>query len=409
MRHMYGQIELHRVLDSVDLIAVCDVNRSSAEHVAGVAEKGLGTRPAIYSDFDELLDKEKDLDAVDIVTDVGQHHVVALKAFEAGVHVAVEKPMAVTVRACRTMIEAAERTGCILSISENFRRDPITRLARAVLDSDELGGRRLMMDVSTWGTREMPHSTAWRHLKVRGGYLLDYGVHQTDLFIFFMDHAKRVFAETHLWEKFRKATDKPVSPAMAQFYGHRVREEVEKGDTVETTSEDMVSAAIRFESGALGNFAMSVAAPGERTNLGIIHSDQGSVQVPSSRSGRPLRVTMMDAEEPLSEADVLDLAPDFEIDDLTAPFFGGKRRFSSYRMTFEEIDAKLIAIELQDLVNAITTGSELYVPGSVGLDAVALVYAILESGHSSQSVSFQDVVQDRVNEYQREINEYAGL
>ena len=46
---------------------------------------------------------------------------------------------------------------------------------------------------------------------------------------------------------------------------------------------------------------------------------------------------------------------------------------------------------------------------AIGLDAVALTYAFLESGHLRQPVSFADVAEDRVNSYQQEINAAAGL
>ena len=98
LHHLYGHVELHPVFNSFDLLAVCDVNASAAEHVASEAE-GLGKKPRVYTSFDELPKKERGLDAVDIVTDAGLHHVLALKAFEAGVHVAAEKPMGLTVRA----------------------------------------------------------------------------------------------------------------------------------------------------------------------------------------------------------------------------------------------------------------------------------------------------------------------
>ena len=48
--------------------------------MAGIAQKGLGKRPTVYTDFDELLAKEDGLQAVDIVTDAARHHVIALKA-----------------------------------------------------------------------------------------------------------------------------------------------------------------------------------------------------------------------------------------------------------------------------------------------------------------------------------------
>ena len=47
--------------------------------------------------------------------------------------------------------------------------------------------------------------------------------------------------------------------------------------------------------------------------------------------------------------------------------------------------------------------------GEEGLDAVALSYAILESGHLVQPVSFDDVRSDRVNAYQQQINQAAKL
>ena len=40
---------------------------------------------------------------------------------------------------------------------------------------------------------------------------------------------------------------------------------------------------------------------------------------------------------------------------------------------------------------------------------MALSYAILESGHVAQPVGFDDVRGDRVNAYQRSINEAVGL
>ena len=204
LRHLYGEVELQRRADSFDVVAVCDLNRSAAEHVANEAEKGLGRRPAVYTDFQDLLDSEKDLDAVDIVTDVGLHHRLAFMAFEAGVNVAVEKPMGVTVRACLRMMEAAERAGKVLLVEENHRRDPVNRLVKAILDSGALGGTRLMHVASLGGTRSLPHGTAWRHIKNRGGFLLDYGVHDTDLFLYFLGEIESVFAETRLWEPVRQ-------------------------------------------------------------------------------------------------------------------------------------------------------------------------------------------------------------
>ena len=409
LRHMYGEIELERQgYDTFEVVALCDLNESAAAHVAGVAEEGLGARPSIYTDFDELLRIEKP-DAVDIVTDSRFHHVAAIKAFEAGVHVAVEKPLGLTVRACQMIIEAAESSGCVLSVSENYRRDPMNRLVRAILDARVLGDPRLVVDLGLSGTKFMPHSTAWRHIKTRGGYLLDYAVHNADLMLFFMGDVDSIYAETRLWEKVRNVNREPLSGQMKKFYGHRVPERIEEAETVETDSEDMALALVRFKSGALGQFGMSIAAPGERTGARVIYCADGSIGLPGSRSGEPALITPAGEDDSIPEAEVMGLAPKWELDDLTASFWDGRRRMSSYEMDFEAIDRKLLALEVQDMANAVLHGTEREVTGEVGLKAVALTYAFLESGALREPVAFDDVANDRVNDYQSEINAAAGL
>ncbi len=413
LRHLYGEVELQRRADSFDLVAVCDLNQSAADYVADEAEKGLGRRPKVYTDFEDMLDSERDLDAVDIVTDVGLHDRLTNMAFEAGLNVAVEKPMGVTVRACLRMMEAAEKAGKVLLVEENHRRDPVNRLVKAILDSGALGAPRLMHVASFSGTRRLPHGTAWRHIKNRGGYLLDYGVHDADLFLYFLGEIESVFAETRLWEQTRQTsrehTAEPGSWGLGAYYAHRVKEDLERAATLECTSEDMSLGLLRFSSGAIGYYGKSIAAPGQLLDTDVIYCGEGSIQLPGSRSGRPTRITRLEGREPISEEDVLSLAPDFELDDLTASFFDGRRRIASYDYGGAEIDRKFIAMGLKDLADSIEHGRQPEMSGQVGLDAVALCYALLESGHAGQRTLFADVAGDRVNAYQREVNEHAGI
>ena len=59
--------------------------------------------------------------------------------------------MGITVRACLRMIEAASAAGKVLSVSENYRRDPMNRLTKALLRSGAIGEPRLVIDVATSG------------------------------------------------------------------------------------------------------------------------------------------------------------------------------------------------------------------------------------------------------------------
>jgi hypothetical protein len=58
LRYLCGQVELQRVIDSVDLVAVCDRKSFAAQHVASEAENMLGTRPNFHGEFVELLKRE---------------------------------------------------------------------------------------------------------------------------------------------------------------------------------------------------------------------------------------------------------------------------------------------------------------------------------------------------------------
>ena len=99
------------------------------------------------------------VEVLDIVAAASAHHSIAGVAAENGVHVLCEKPMAPTVAACRTMQATAQKYGTVLSIAENYRRDPISRLAKALLDAGAIGDIRTVLDFSAGGGRNA--SAGW--------------------------------------------------------------------------------------------------------------------------------------------------------------------------------------------------------------------------------------------------------
>ncbi len=66
---------------------------------------------ASYADFRELLDKEKDVDAVKVMTPDHLHATISLAAMKKGKHVAVHKPVANRVSEVRMVVETARKTG----------------------------------------------------------------------------------------------------------------------------------------------------------------------------------------------------------------------------------------------------------------------------------------------------------
>ena len=162
-RHLYGLRELvQSPFSNVELCAVCDIRRENAELAALEAEKLMGVRPEIFTDLEEMARAVPDLTAVDVVTDPSVHHNVVCQALDLGLHVMVEKPMAITVKACRQMIEAAEaeqpssvgggelptrslRSASPLSVGDWRNRDALSR----VVPCAESGERYLYHPLAT--------------------------------------------------------------------------------------------------------------------------------------------------------------------------------------------------------------------------------------------------------------------
>src|SRR5688572_24120990 len=160
------------------LTAVCDPLSASAAAAADLAEDLLGRRPDAFPDLATLYSSTS-VDAVDITTAPNFHQAVGEEALAHGAHVMVEKPIALTIAQGRALVAAADRAGRRLAVAENYRRDPINRLARAALDAG-LIGRPFLITQSSSGGGEKVIITPWRHHKKSGGIIVDMGVHYTD-------------------------------------------------------------------------------------------------------------------------------------------------------------------------------------------------------------------------------------
>jgi UDP-N-acetyl-2-amino-2-deoxyglucuronate dehydrogenase len=100
-----------------------------------------GTGASYSGSVEELL-ASREVDAVLISTPHSLHAPLVVQAAEAGKHVVVEKPMATTLRDCDGMIDAARRSGVVLSVCYCQRYDPRVQRARHLLDKALLGAIR---------------------------------------------------------------------------------------------------------------------------------------------------------------------------------------------------------------------------------------------------------------------------
>ncbi len=391
-RHLYGLRELTQSpFCNVELCALCDIRRDNAELAAAEAEKLLNVRPAIFTDLEEMTRKTPDLAAVDVVTDPSVHHDVVCQALELGLDVMVEKPMAITVRACQKMLEAAERNGRRLSVAENFRRDPSARLVRHLLETGAIGTPYMALFHSL-SPGDGIFITPWRHLKERGGAILDMAVHFTHMIRYQLGDIAEVYGDVRLVEPVRK---KPKSIGDTYtFYQNRFR--AMEGE-VPATAEDTSLAMFRMESGVTVNWLVGL---GGHDGCGgeLILGDQGSINGFGTRGGR---ISMKRAsQEEMSHENILAVEDEFALEPLAEHLFP-----SGVSVADPAVDWKLIALEYYELAEAILNGREIEVDAVCGLKDVAALYAIFESSRAGWAVKMSEVETCQVYDYQAEIDE----
>src|SRR5512140_2051297 len=121
-----------RQVPEVEFVGACDLDANSRE--AFTARWQLPP----FADIDELLAAAQP-DVVHVLTPPATHAKLAIELMHAGLHVLVEKPMALTVADADAMVAAARRTGRMLTVDHNRWFDPVMERARALLEAGRLG------------------------------------------------------------------------------------------------------------------------------------------------------------------------------------------------------------------------------------------------------------------------------
>lgn len=178
-------------IEPAELVSICDADadsRAEAGRELGVAAD------ALYSDYREAIARSG-ADAVVVVTPTFVHREVAVAAAEAGKHVFLEKPMAVTVAECEAINEAVQQAGVKLQIGFMRRFDAGFMRAKELLDSGELG--RVMIIKSTGRGPGGPGPWMW-DLTKSNGIVAEVNSHDIDSLHWYTGSAlRRVYAEGH--------------------------------------------------------------------------------------------------------------------------------------------------------------------------------------------------------------------
>ncbi len=400
-RHLMGLVELQRLgLLTLDLVAACDPVTENAESLARLAKAELGAEPAPVPDLASLA--AHGVQAIDITSPPALHHHLIAEAADMGIHVMTEKPVGLTVASSLEICETARsHPDIVISVAENYRRDPINRLARALLAADAIGAPRLLQMNSVSGQNTMM-ITLWRHMRRLGGILVDMGVHYGDMLEYLLGPVVSMYGQARLHEKERVNLGKSEG-VLGNPGGFYAKWQAAMPECFEPDAEDALYGLLNFESGAVAQYTEDHAGWGQPLWERTIFGSEGSMDLTEDRHGQPLTVHRTDGHG-ASDAAVLNLVPDFRLDPLTARLFGGDRLWT-YDMDFTFVDRKLLALEYAELAHAVETGQPVEVDAMQGTRALAVIYGLLESAVEGRLVTMDEVLSGKVSEYQREINE----
>ena len=224
------------------LVGVADARLPAAERFA--REKQVRA----FESVDELL-ACPEIDVVTICVPSGLHAELAIKAANAGKHIIVEKPMAITKEQLDAMEEACERNGVMLSSVAQSRFTSGVRKAKQAIEEGHLG-KLVCADVYMKFNRsqEYYNTGGWRGTKAMdgGGALMNQGIHGVDLLLYLAGDVKSVYA---------------VSKTLAR----------------QIEVEDTLSAVLEFKSGATGVIQATTSVyPGYPRRLEL-NGDKGTI------------------------------------------------------------------------------------------------------------------------------------
>jgi len=187
-----------------DLVSVCDIipekmDKDVEEYYDFMKQRGINLDKKInkYTDYKEML-KREDIDAVSICTESGHHAVHALYCLNAGKHVLVEKPMALSLNDADKMIKLSHEKNLKLGVCHQNRFNPPIQKLRRAIEEGRFG--RIINGTARvlWNRNDDYYRQApWRGTKaLDGGTLMNQCIHNIDLLQWMMgSEVERVHCE----------------------------------------------------------------------------------------------------------------------------------------------------------------------------------------------------------------------
>ena len=338
------------------------------------------TDVAVFTDYREMI-AEGVVDAVNDFTTLSMHHQIGAAAFDAGLHLLVQKPLAISVAAGRLMVAGAKARGLTLGLFENVRQSAGTRAAAWAIGNGLIGALQIALFGGIgglWSPDKIVGETPWRHRKLEGagGGAIDIGVHVMHMVRYVCGEVAAVSGTVRTFEPVRYLHGDPAA-----------------GPSVEANVDDTYLATVTCEGGALAQLLWSWGGHGEETLIPgapVFYGSEGCIKggeiILDDGSRRNLQEAFW------AEADQALL-------DVQFPQVGSNET----RLTDP------FAIQQYDWLESIGRGDQPETDGEEGLRDLAAAFGMIESSQLGRTVSMEELLSGEVSGYQREIDDHFGL
>lgn len=183
--------------NNLEIVGLCDINR---QHIEKLLEKcDFDTkRIPLYDDYKKMI-SEKKPELVAIATESGKHAEIALFCLQHGIHVIVEKPMAMNIKDAEDMIEAAKENNLKICVCHQNRFNSAVVYTKKALDEGRFGKLSHASICVRWNRGKDYYDQAkWRGTwEQDGGTLMNQCIHGIDLLLYLVgSNVKTVYGQT---------------------------------------------------------------------------------------------------------------------------------------------------------------------------------------------------------------------
>lgn len=310
-----------RVLANIDNIRLTAIADSDKHQTIDISQRYDVT---VYSNPLVMLDKEK-LDAISICTPTSSHFSLVMEAAQRGIHILVEKPLALSTEQGAKMVETAKKAGIVLMVGHIARFNPTMIALRNLILDGKLGR---IFQLESRRTSSYP-----KHVSDIG-VALDLAVHDLDIM--------------------RYITNSEVERIYAEMDRH-----------IHSMFEDQLIGLLRFTNGIIGKVAVNWLTPIKLRELVII-GEHGTLVINNFTKD------LVFYNATLSKALNGNEPPN-----------NTNGEFAKY---YTKQNQDCLQAELESFVSTIQNGTQPPVSGHDGLVALALAEALIKSGKEQRII-----------------------